>query len=301
MTTVDAGLRRASLDPAAAALLVVLCLSWGLNQVAIKVADGGIQPVFQAGVRAAIGCLLIVGWCRLRGKPLFARDGTLAAGIVAGTLFACEFVFIYVGLDFTTVSRGIVFLYVTPIIVAVGAHFLIPGERLAMVQLAGLAAAFVGVVVAFADRLSVSSPQAWIGDALCLAAAFGWGSTTLVIRTTALNVAPPEKVLAYQLALGAVIPLALAPLFGPFVRRIDWPVAIAFAYQVLAVVAASYLAWFWLISRYPAARLSAFTFLTPLFGVAFGGLILREPVSLNLVVALALVACGVYLVNRRPI
>jgi len=300
VTAADAPLRRTSLDTSAAALLVVLCLAWGLNQVAIKVANAGLQPVLQAGLRSAVGCILIVAWCRLRGVRLFQRDGTLAAGIVAGVLFGVEFILIYVGLDYTTVSRGIVFLYVMPLVVAVGAHFLIPGEQLTGIRVAGLAAAFAGVIIAFSDRLSLPSPQALIGDGLCLAAAFGWGATTLVIRTTRLNFAAPEKVLAYQLAFGAAIPLVVAPLFGPFVRAFDWLVATAFVYQAVAVVAASYLAWFWLIARYPAAQLSAFTFLTPLFGVAFGGLLLAEPVSFNLVAALALVASGIYLVNRRP-
>jgi drug/metabolite transporter (DMT)-like permease len=254
--------------------------------------------VFQAGLRAGIGCILILAWCWLRRVRLFARDGTLGAGIVAGVLFGAEFMLIYIGLDYTTVSRGIVFLYVTPLIVAVGAHFLIPGERLTGTRAAGLVAAFLGVIIAFSDRISLPSPEALIGDGLCLAAAFGWGSTTLVIRTTRLNIAAPEKVLAYQLAFGAAIPLALAPFFGPFVRQFDWLVAAAFAYQAVAVVAASYLAWFWLIARYPATQLSAFTFLTPVFSVAFGGLILSEPVSLNLVAALALVASGIYLVNQ---
>jgi len=278
VTVAGAPPRRTSLDASAAALLVVLCLSWGLNQVAIKVADGGLQPVFQAGLRAAIGCTLVVVWCRLRRVPLFARDGTLPAGLVAGILFGTEFILIFIGLDYTTVARGVLFLYTMPFVVAVGAHFLIPGERLTTIRVVGLVAAFVGVVIALSDRLSLPSPSALIGDGLCLLAGFGWGATTLVIRTTRLNFAAPEKVLAYQLVVAAVISLALSPLFGPFVRAFDWVVATAFAYQAVAVVAASYLAWFWLIARYPAAQLSAFTFLTPLFGVAFGGLILAgEP------------------------
>lgn len=300
MTTAETPVRHTSLDTFAASLLVVLTLSWGLNQVAIKVANAGIQPVLQAGLRSGIGCLLLLAWCRVRGVRLFERDGTVAAGVAAGALFGAEFILIFVGLDFTTVSRGIVFLYAMPFVVAVGAHFLIPGERLTVASVVGLVAAFAGVAIAFSDRLSLPSAHALIGDALCLAAAFAWGSTTLVIRTTRLNNAVPEKVLAYQLALGAVIPLCLAPFFGPFVRDPDWLVAIAFAYQAVVVVTATYLAWFWLISRYPAARLSAFAFLTPLFGVAFGGLFLSEPVSLNLIAALALVALGIYLVNRRP-
>ncbi len=298
MTAAEAPLRRTSLDTSAAALLVVLCLSWGLNQVAIKIADHGLQPVFQAGLRSAVGCVLVVAWCGMRGVPLLKRDGTLGAGLAAGLLFATEFILIFIGLDYTSVARGVLFVYIMPFVVAVGAHFLIPGERLTTIRVAGLVAAFAGVVIALSDRLSLPSPSALVGDGLCLLAGVGWGATTLVIRTTRLNIAAPEKVLAYQLVVAAVVSLALSPLFGPFVRSFDWVIAAAFAYQAVAVVAASYLAWFWLISRYPAAQLSAFTFLTPLFGVVFGGLLLAEPISTNLVAALVLVGAGIYLVNR---
>jgi len=298
MTVAETHTRRPNVDAAATALLVVLCLSWGLNPVAIKVANAGIQPVLQAGLRSGVGFILVAGWCWLRGVPLFQRDGTLLAGVAVGALFAVEFILIYVGLDYTTVSRGIVFLYLMPFVVAIGAHFLIPGERLTGVRVGGLAAAFVGVVIAFSDRLSLPGPEALIGDVLFLIAAVAWGATTLMIRTTRLNGAAPEKVLAYQLVLGAAIPLVLSPWFGPFVREPTWLVGVAFVYQTVAVVSASYLAWFWLISRYPAAQLAAFTFLTPLFAVAMGGLLLAEPVSPKLIAALALVAGGIYLVNR---
>jgi drug/metabolite transporter (DMT)-like permease len=298
VTAADAPLRRTSLDAPAASLLVVLCFSWGLNQVAIKVADGGMQPVFQAGLRSAIGCVLVVAWCWVRGVPLFGRDGTLAAGLLAGTLFCTEFILIFIGLDYTSVARGVLFLYTMPFVVAAGAHLLIPGERLTTIRVIGLVAAFVGVVIALSDRLSLPSPTALSGDGLCLLAGFVWGATTLVIRTTRLNFAAPEKVLAYQLAVAGVVSLALAPLFGPFFRAFDWVVAVAFAYQAVVVVVATYLAWFWMITRYPATKLTAFAFLTPLFGAALGGLLLAEAVSVNLLAALALVAAGIYLVNR---
>lgn len=286
------------LDGLAASLLVVLCLAWGLNHVSIKVANEGLQPVFQVGLRAALGALLVFGWCRVRGVRLFARDGTLIAGIVAGLLFGGEFLLIYVALDYTTVSRGIVFLYTMPFAVAIGAHVLVPGERLTPPRVAGLVAAFIGVVIAFSDELSLPGPEALIGDALCVVAAIAWGATTIVIKTTRLRSASPEKVLLYQLVVSAAMQLALAPLYGPLIRELSAVVLVAFAYQVAVVAAVTFLVWFWLIRHYPAAQLSAFTFLTPIFGVAFGGLILAEPLSARLILALALVAAGIFLVNR---
>jgi drug/metabolite transporter (DMT)-like permease len=286
------------LDPVASAMVVLLCLSWGLNQVAIKVANLGLQPVVQSGLRSLLGALLVALWCRLRGVPLFARDGTLKAGVAAGLLFALEFILIYVALDYTTVARGIVLIYFAPVVVAVGAHFLIPRERLTGLRAFGLAAAFLGVVLAFSDKLSLPNPRALIGDGLCLAAAIAWGATTLVIKTTSLCRAPAEKVLVYQLAVSAPVMLALSPLFGPLIRQLGWPVAAALLYQVVVVVAASYVVWFSLLARYPAAQLAAFTFLTPIFAVALGALLLAEPVSPRLLIALLLVAGGIFLINR---
>ncbi len=286
------------LDGFASGLLLLLCLAWGLNHVSIKIANEGLQPVFQVGLRAALGTLIVYGWCLWRGIGLFQRDGTLVAGLVAGALFGFEFLLIYVALDYTTVSRGIVFLYLMPFVVAIGAHFLIPGERLTPLRVVGLVAAFAGVVLAFSDDLSVPGPEAIIGDMLCVMAAVGWGATTIVIKTTKLRTASAEKVLLYQLAVSAVLQLAAAPFFGPFIREVTPLVIGAFAFQVLIVVAVTYLIWFWLIRQYPAAQLSAFMFLTPIFGVLFGGLLLSEPMSARLFMALGLVAAGIYLVNR---
>jgi drug/metabolite transporter (DMT)-like permease len=288
-----------ALDPFSITTLIVLSAVWGLGQVAVKVVNSGMQPVFQAGLRSVLGCLLAMLWCRYRGVKLFEKDGTLVAGIIVGLLFGGEFIFIYIGFDYTTVSRGIIFIFFAPLVVALGAHFLIPSERLTAVRALGLVSAFLGVVVAFSDQLSLPSPQAVIGDVLCLIGAFLWAGTTLVIKTTRLNLVAPEKVLIYQLAFSAPLMLAAAPFFGPFIRDLDAIVILAFAYQVVIIVTASYLVWFWLIAYYPAGQLYAFAFLSPLFTVTFGSLLLGETLSPRLLIALALVAAGIYLVSRQ--
>jgi drug/metabolite transporter (DMT)-like permease len=298
MTALDARSPRSTIDPAAATLIVLLCLLWALNQVGVKIANNGIQPVLQAGIRSFLGAILVFGWCRIRGVPLFERDGTLLAGIGVGLLFGLEFVMLYVGVDYTSVSRAVVFIYTAPFVVAIGAHFLIAGERLTVARTAGLIAAFIGVIVAFSDKLSLPSPTALIGDALCLAAGISWGATIVMIKRSRLAWASPEKVLFYQLAVSAPPMLLAAPLFGPLIRDFTSFTAGAIAFQVIVVVVASYLAWFWLLRHYPASRLSAFTFLTPVFGVILGGWLLGEPLSPNLIVALVLVAAGITLVNR---
>ncbi len=291
---------KTALDLRAVVTLVVLCGSWGLNQVAIKVGLWGIPPALQMGARSALAALLVFAWCMLRGRKLFESDGSLWPGLAAGLLFAVEFLLIFWGLQYTSAARAVIFIYLTPFVVALGGHFLL-NEPLGSRKLVGLAGAFAGLVLAFSDKLSLPSPDALFGDGLCIIAAVFWGSTTILIKGSVLKDIPAEKTLLYQLGVSAVFGLVLSVLLGEELNlRLAFAVAPAFLYQAIWVAAITYVAWFALIRDYPASLLSSFTFLTPLFGVAFGAAVLGEPLSPRLVAALVLVAAGIYLVNRPP-
>ena len=291
---------KTSLDLRAASALVVMCASWGLNQVAIKVVLSGMPAAFQMGSRSLLAAAIVFAWCVVRSKPLFRKDRSLRPGIAVGLLFGLEFALLFWGVQLTTASRAVIFLYIAPFVVALGGHFFL-GEPLSGRKLAGLSAAFAGIVIALADDLSLPSRGALRGDALCLAAAVLWGLTTIVIKGTVLARVAAEKTLLYQLGVSAVLGFGLSLLAG---ERVDASAAAAvlpaFLYQAIWVAAVTYLAWFALIRDYPASLLSSFTFLTPLFGVAFGATILGEPLSPHLLAALLLVALGIYLVNRNP-
>lgn len=292
---------RTHLDPLAIGLMVALCAIWGVQQVAIKWALPGISPVTQSALRSLGAAILVGAWAASRGVRLFERDGTLAAGIAAAMLFAGEFALIYWALQFTTASRGVIFLYTAPFIVSVGAVRLIPGEHLRPGQWAGLACAFAGVLVLFGENLLRPAGRAWVGDLMMLGAAVAWAATTLVIKATALARAAPEKTLLYQLAGSAVVlPLAAWALDEPGVVRLTPAVVGSLAFQVCVVASASYLGWFWLVKHYPATRLSAFSFMTPVFGVIAGVLLMGDPLNWAVFLALALVAAGIAAVNRPP-
>jgi drug/metabolite transporter (DMT)-like permease len=290
---------RDRLDPVAATTVTVLCALWAFHQVAVKVANTGISPAFQCGLRSLGALILLVGWAALRRIPLLQRDGTLAPGLIAGAMFAVEFALIYWSLVFTDVARGILFLYTAPFFVAIGAHLFIPGERIRRMRVIGLTCAFAGVALAVSDGLSLPSSRALIGDAMLLAAGALWAGTTVIIKATKLARIAPEKTLAYQLAVSGLALTPLAPLFGEIGVFSPTPLVLAsLAYQTVIVAFASYLSWFVLVRIYPATRLAAFTFLTPVFSVAFGAFVLGERVSALLSAALALVAFGIWLVNR---
>jgi drug/metabolite transporter (DMT)-like permease len=281
------------------ALLLVLCAVWGLGQVAAKTALDGIPPMLQAGLRAGGGAVLLVAWCAVRGIPLVRRDGTLRHGLVITLLCSAEFVFMFWGLNLTSASRATLFIYTTPFVVAIGAHWLLPGERLHAVKIAGLLCAFGGLALALADGLTLPSRLALVGDGFEVVAAIFWGAATLAIKRFPGPISP-EKTLFYQLAGSAVVLVVLAVVTGETARVSPTPVVLlALVYQVIAVTFASYLAWFWILSRYPASDAASFSFWTPIFGMLAAWLLLGERLSPALAAGIALVALGIYLVNRR--
>lgn len=297
----------APLPPAAAGLMVLLCAAWGLNMVAVKVGNAGIPPVLQAGLRSALAALMLGAWCRWRGVSLrgWQWGGTLPAGLLAGALFGLEFLLIYVALGLTTASRAVVFLYGAPFFVALGTHWLLPDDRLTRAKALGLAVAFGGIGLAFAEGFAGGPVTArmLLGDALCLLAGAAWGLTTVLVKASPLSRARPELVLQYQLVVSALLLIPAAGLLdAPLALRPTPLVVAAFLYQAIGIAFASYAAWFWLVSRHSASRLAAFSFLSPIFGVLAGWLLLAEPLGPSFLLAAALVALGIWLVNRpeRP-
>jgi drug/metabolite transporter (DMT)-like permease len=293
--------RKEHLDSLAVSLLLACCLFWGFQQILIKVAVVEVPPLWQASIRFVGATVLLWLWCVARGVKLFERDGTLPGGLLAGALFAAEFTCIYIGLQNTTASRLTVFLYTSPFVVALLLPRFVPAERLRGVQWVGLVIAFAAVAVAFGEGFMHGSTARQLrGDALALAAGVLWGLTTLVIRSTRMATASAEKTLFYQVAVTALaaplLSLALGESWGFAYSARAWG---SIALQTVIGAFASYLAWMWLLRHYPATRLSSFTFLTPLFALVFGVLLLNEPLTLQLVLALTGVAVGIVLVNRR--
>jgi drug/metabolite transporter (DMT)-like permease len=292
--------RKKQLDGIAVASVVTCCFLWGLNQVAAKAAMPEIPALWQAASRSIGGAALVWLWSRHRGIALFEPDDTLPGGLLAGVLFAAEFFCIFIGLQFTSASRMVVFIYIAPLIVALGMPLIARSERLNGLQIAGLLLAFAGVAWAFAEGFSrpAIGPRQWIGDALGVLGGVLWGATTLAVRASALTRASAEKTLLYQLVVSALLLLAAAivtqvPL-PTHVSSLAWA---ALGFQVVVVTFASYLVWFWLVRHYPATRLSAFTMLTPVFGLFLGAGLLAEPITVRLLLALGTVASGIFLVN----
>jgi drug/metabolite transporter (DMT)-like permease len=242
---------------------------------------------------------LIAVWCRLRGIALLRRDGTLWFGLAAGLLFAVEFILIYQGLVYTTATRAVLFIYLAPFFVVLGARIVLPADRFGAAQWLGLSLSFAGMLIAFGVPTPALDPRQLVGDVMMVGAALFWAATTLIIKASPLTRASAEKVMLYQLVVSAPVMAAVALVIGERITHMPSALALgSLTYQTVWVVSVTFVVWFALIARYSASRLSAFTFLTPLFGVAAGYLVLGEPLTPAFAAAVALVTAGLVLVNR---
>jgi drug/metabolite transporter (DMT)-like permease len=286
------------LGPVAIALVLMLCLSWGFNQVSVKLLLPDIPPMLQATIRSVVALPLLLLIARLRGVKMFASDGTLGAGLFAGILFGVEFLLVFRGLLLTSASRAAVFLYTAPFFVALGSYQFL-GERLRASQWGGLALSFAGVALAIGFPQANVDASVLLGDLMIVGGGALWAATTLLVKATALLHAPPEKALGYQVALSIPILGFAAWVSGETMTRVPGPLALwLMAYQAVWIVGLTFLLWFWLVKTYSASKLSAFTFITPLFGVVASYFIMHDTLTPAFGAAALLVMAGLYLVNR---
>ena len=298
--------RKAHLDSTAILILLACCLFWGFQQVLVKATIPDVPPVLQAFLRFAGATVILWLWCRWRGIKVWERDASLWPGLIAGALFAAEFACLFVGLKYTSASRLTVFVYTSPLWVAALLPLWVKAERLRPLQWLGVVFAFVAVLFALSEGFfgagkSSGTSLVWLGDSLALLAGMLWGLTTVVIRASALSRISAERLLFYQVAVSAAtlpfVSLALGEAWTFQYSAFAWSSLVV---QTVVGAFASYLAWMWLLGRYPATRVSVFVFLTPMFALAFGAGWLHETITSTLVFALAFVAVGIVLVNRRP-
>ena len=289
--------RKDHVDMTGAIALTVFALHLAFNQVVIKVTNGGFGPIFSAGIRSFGAMLVVALWIYFRQKRLTLQRDGIKGETLLGVLFAIEFMCLFSALDFTSVSRISIIFYSMPVWLALAAHFLLPGERLSSLRLLGLVLAMAGVAIAVADR---SGDASLLGDGLALIGAICWAGIALTVRLSALSKVEPAEQLLWQLMVSAPLLLIAAYVSGDFLRDPQMIHFAGMAFQIIAVASFGFLAWFWLMSVYPASGVASFSFLSPVFSVLLGWLLLRENVGISIWIALFLVAVGIVLINRKP-
>ncbi|MDW5377512.1 DMT family transporter [Halomonas sp. HP20-15] len=292
--------QRRPVDGHAGLWMVLFCLALGAQQVAIKVVAGDIAPLAQVALRSLAAALLVLAIARWHGMRLADFRADLGPGLLVGLGFTGEFLFVACGLNYTLASHMSVFLYTAPVFAALGLHLWVPGEQLARRQWWGIAMAFAGMLIAMAPTTQRADAGAvMLGDALGLLAGLSWAGTTLVLRRSSLSEAPPVKTLCYQLIVAAGLLLPTASLLGDLEAiAVTGPVVASMAFQTLVISFGALLLWFALLRRYLASQLGVFSFLSPVFGVLFGAMLLNEPLTLNFIMGGVAILLGIVLVTR---
>jgi drug/metabolite transporter (DMT)-like permease len=294
--------RKDSLDLTGTTLLIGVTLLLAFNQVIVKWVNEGLQPVFFAGVRSLLAVVFLGAWMWFRGRPPKLERHLIAPGLVMGFLFAVEFLCLFMALDLTTISRTSVIFYSMPVWMALGAHYLLPGEALNPLKLLGLVLAFVGTAIAiYSGATGAQQGQgSLIGDLFALGAAILWAATALLARRPAMAAAGPEVQLFWMILVSGPLLVLAAPLFGPLIRDFQTVHIFWIIFQAAVVVAGGFSIWLWLLASYPAATVASFSFLTPVLGLFLGWLMFGESLTPQILLAGFLVALGIILINRRP-
>ena len=284
------------LDAFGGSVLLGVTLLLAFNQIVIKAVNEGFQPVFFAGLRSALAVGFVWAWLVWRGRPPRLKRSSLAAGLLIGTLFAGEFMFLFIALDLTSVGRASVIMYSMPVWFAILAHFGL-GERITPLKAMGLALAFAGCAAAILTR-PTTGEATLAGDLCALGAAWGWALTAYIARRPVMRGEGPEMQLFWMVLVSAPILILVAPLFGPLIRDLQpWHIA-GLVFQASVVVAGGFIAWLWLMSVYPSPTVASFSFLTPVLAMGLGAAIFGEAVTWSLALAAGLVAAGIVLINR---
>ena len=288
-----------SIDGVAASFLIVFSILLGLNQVCVKLVNVGMHPVFQVALRSTLAIIPILLYCYFTKKKIIISDGSFIPGVIAGILFAVEFIFLFTALDYSTVTRVSLIFYTMPVWLTLSAHFLIDNDKLSLKKIIGLALAVFGLILAIYEPNGEYNEKQFFGDLYSLLASFCWAAIAIMLKTTRLNKSIPETQLLYQLIVSGIILLPISFLFNDFIRDMNISLVLIFLFQVTIIMCLGFIGWLWVMSRYSASSTSSFAFLTPIFGVLFGWLIMDDNINLQIYLSLVLTCMGIYMINAK--
>ena len=277
----------------------VLCGIFGANTVAIKMSLSGVGVFTAAGIRFTMAAVLIMVWAFCTGQKLLVDRKRAFQLAIISLIFVVQLSLFYKGLSLTHASRGALLANMQPFFVLFLAHFFIAGDRMNRSKVTGMVLAFCGVAFVFLQKSGTAS-NLRVGDSIILLAAFVWACNGVYTKKILVGL-EPFLIVLYQTLLAGPLFLLEAALWDPqMVIHIDWRIIVALIYQGLITTAFGFIAWNTMLRRYGAVALHSFIFIMPITGVLLGGMILKEPITSNIGIAMVLVAAGIMVVNYKP-
>ena len=282
----------------AAVFSSLLCITFGANAVAIKISLSGLGPFTTAGIRFSIATLAICLWGKITQRSFGIKKGQIHQLLILSIFFTIQIFLLYLGLNRTNASRGTLLINLQPFFILFLAHFFIPGDRITKKKILGLSMGFTGMVLVFLGKKGVTT-DVQIGDFMILTVAFLWALST-VYRKRIIHTFEPFHMVLYPIIFS--VPFLFIAGFiwdAQMVAFVNIKIVISLLYQGLITASFGFVAWNYLLKNYGAVSLHSFIFIMPISGVLLGGLILGEPITINLLLALLLIASGIVVVNLK--
>jgi drug/metabolite transporter (DMT)-like permease len=271
---------------------------FGANTVAIKIGLLGMGPFTSAAIRFTLASIALFVWAKATRQSLSFTKNQFRPLLIISAIFTVQLSLFHLGMSKTNASRGALLANIQPFFLLFLAHQFIPGDRITKKKFFGLLLGFLGVAFVFMEKTGVSSGFQ-TGDVIILGAAFLWACNGAYTKRILSDVDPYHLVI-YPMIVS--VPFFFMEAFlwdGSMVTRIDASVSGALIYQSLICAAFGFVAWTNLLKRYGAVSLHSFIFIMPISGVFLGGLLLREPITVKLIMALVLIALGIAIVQIR--
>ena len=292
--------KKNKIDTFGAVALISFSLLLGINHVVIKIVNVGLNPIFFAGIRSFIAFLFIIIWMKFTRKPIVFNKKNINICLIAGLIFALEFLFLFLALDFTSVSRNSIIYYSMPLWLTVLLFFTKNKEKLSFIKLLGLILAFSGVVISVSKNDSglIINSSSLFGDFLAFLAALFWALLIIIAKNSNFNKEMPEMQLLWMVMVSGPILICFSFFIEDPIRDFQIIHIWGLLFQSIVVVAGGFLFWLWLLSKYPASGVASFSFLTPIFTIFFGWLILSEVMTPDFIFAAFLVITGLIFINK---
>ena len=292
--------KKNKIDAFGAVALISFSLLLGINHVVIKIVNVGLNPIFFAGIRSFIAFLFIIIWMKFTRKPIVFNKKNINICLIAGLVFALEFLFLFLALDFTSVSRNSIIYYSMPLWLTILLFFTKNKEKLSFIKLLGLILAFSGVVISVSKNDSglIINSSSLFGDFLAFLAALFWALLIIIAKNSNFNKEMPEMQLLWMVMVSGPILICFSFFIEDPIRDFQIIHIWGLLFQSIVVVAGGFLFWLWLLSKYPASGVASFSFLTPIFTIFFGWLILSEVMTPDFIFAAFLVITGLILINK---
>jgi len=278
---------------------IFLCVLFGSNAVAIKIAFSGLGVFTTAAIRFSIAAVAIFLWARITGRSIALKKGQFHQVLIFSVLFTVQLSLFYLGLSKSNASRGTLLSNLLPFFILFLAHFFIPGDRITKRKFFGILLGFTGVVFMFLDEKAMQAGFR-TGDIIILCAVTIWSCATIYLKRI-IDTFSPFQLVMYSTMFSVPLFLVAALLWDKaMIFQLNAPVIGAILYQSLVTASFGFVAWNTMLKKYGAVSLHSFMFIMPIAGVALGGLVLGEPITLKILLALAFIVFGILVVHWHP-